>query len=88
MEPLLSVARVRIVICELDAEHALVRRIARGQADPERARFHPNEAARNRERGTVSYDPPRLEVPTLRVDTSDGYSPAFEAIVEFARPEK
>ena len=27
---------------------------------------------------------PRLEIPTLRVDTSDGYSPAFEAIVEFA----
>jgi predicted kinase len=84
LEPLLSVARVRIIICELDEDLALARRIARGEADPERARFHPNEAARNRERGIVSYDPPRLDVPTLRVNTSDGYSPSFEAIVEFA----
>ena len=81
LEPLLSVARVRIVLCELDPERALARRIARGQADPERARFHPS----NRPGGTVSYDPPQLEVPTLRVDTSDGYLPEFEAIVEFAR---
>lgn len=85
LEPLLPVARVRIVICELEPERALARRLARGQADPERARFHPNEAARNQMGGLVSYDPPRLDVPTLRVDTSDGYTPAFEAIVEFAR---
>ena len=88
LEPLLAVARVRVVLCELDAERALVRRIERGLADPERAWFHPNEAARNRTAGNVvSYDPPRLEVPTLRVDTSDGYRPAFEEIVEFAAGE-
>jgi len=43
------------------------------------------ELARARGRAPVSYDPPRLDVPTLRVDTSDGYRPAFDAIVEFAR---
>jgi predicted kinase len=85
LEPLLSVARVRIVLCELDPERALVRRIARGQLDPERSRFHPNEAARNSTGEIVSYDPPRLDVPNLKVDTSDGYSPNFEAIVKFAR---
>lgn len=85
LKPLLSVARVRIVLCELDIGRALARRIARGQADPKRSRFHPNEALRNQTEGTVTYDPPQLGVPTLRVDTSDGYSPAFEAIVEFAR---
>jgi predicted kinase len=85
LESLLSVARVRIVLCELDPERALDRRIARGQADPERSRLHPNEAARNRSGETVSYDPPRLKVPTLKVDTSDGYSPNFEAVVAFAR---
>ena len=85
LEPLLSVARVRIVLCELDSERALERRIARGEADPQRSRFHPNEAARNRIGETVSYDPPRLGVPTLKVDTSDGYAPNFETIVKFAR---
>ncbi len=87
LEPLLSIARVRIVLCELDAERALARRIARGQADPRWAHFHPNEAARNRIKGTVDYDPPRLDVPTLRVDTSNGYSPTFETILDFARGE-
>ncbi len=83
LEPLRAIARVRVVLCELDAERAHARRVARGLGDPERAWFHPELAGRERPAG--DYDPPRLEVPTLRVDTSDGYRPAFEAIVEFAR---
>jgi predicted kinase len=62
LEPLLAVARARIVLCEVDAD-----------------------LARARGRAPGSYDPPRLEVPTVRVDTSDGYRPAFDAIVAFAR---
>jgi len=62
LEPLLAVARVCVVLCEVDAE-----------------------LARARGRAPGSYDPPRLEVPLLRVDTSDGYRPAFDAIVAFAR---
>jgi predicted kinase len=86
LKPLRTTARVRIVLCELDGERALARRVARGLADPERARFHPNEAARNRtHEDTLAYDPPQLDVPTLHVDTSDGYTPNFDAIVEFAR---
>ena len=80
LEPLLGVARVRVVLCDVDAARALARRLARGAADPERARLHPEAAG-----GAGTYDPPRLEVPTLRVDTSDGYEPALEAIVAFAR---
>ncbi len=81
LEPLRAVARVRVVLCETDAERALARRTTRGLDDPARARFHPEAP----DGPTVSYDPPRLEVPTLRVDTSDGYRPALDAIVEFAR---
>ena len=86
LEPLQAVARLRVVLCELDAERALARRVVRGAGDPERARFHPETTGHDRSAGTAgSYEPPRLEVPMLRVDTSDGYQPAFEAIVEFAR---
>jgi predicted kinase len=80
LNPVLEVAHLRMVLCELDAETALARRAARRLADPERERFHPEPAG-----GTGDYDPPRLEVPTLQVDTSGGYRPAFEDIVEFAR---
>jgi len=69
LEPLLAVARVRMVLCEVNPELARARRLARD----------------SRGRAPESYDPPRLDVPTLRVDTSDGYRPAFDAIVEFAR---
>jgi len=57
---------------------ARARQAERGRDDPARARFHPKGAAGR-------YDPPRLDVPTLRVDTSDGYRPGFDTIVEFAR---
>lgn len=83
LEPLRSIARVRLVLCEVDPELARARRAARALGDPSRARFHPERAERDPAAG--SYDPPRLDVPTLRVDTSDGYRPGFDAIVEFAR---
>jgi predicted kinase len=83
LEPLRAVALVRLVLCEVDPEWALARRIARGHSDPARARFHPEGTGPGRQPG--SYDPPRLEVPTLRVDTSDGYRPALETVAEFAR---
>jgi predicted kinase len=86
LEPLRAVARVRVVLCEVGPELARARRDARILGDPERVRFHPEMTGRDRAtESTESYDPPRLDVPTLRVDTSDGYRPAFEAIIEFAR---
>jgi hypothetical protein len=72
------------VLCDVDAERAVARRAARALADPSRASFHP-EAVVELDRPTADYDPPRLDVPTLRVDTSDGYEPALETIVAFAR---
>lgn len=77
LEPLRALACVRLVLCQPGPEIADARQVTRMVADPARARFHPE--------GTGSYDPPHLDVPTLRVDTSDGYRPAFDAIVEFAQ---
>jgi predicted kinase len=83
LEPFKTIAQLRVVLCEIDAEHALARRAARGQREPSRAGFHPEGMVGDGAAG--AYDPPRLDVPTLRVDTSDGYEPAFETIVDFAR---
>ncbi len=89
LEPMLAVARVRIIVCDVAEDVAGARRIDRHRSDPDRARFHPDPAVRAAvESGqplTGDYDPPRLAVPTLFVDTSAGYHPQFDDIVAFAR---
>jgi predicted kinase len=88
LEPILEIARVRIILCDVDPQLARSRHVERGLADPGRERFHhdrPVQAAREgRELPLGEYEPPRLDVPVLTVDTSDGYRPALEAIAAFA----
>jgi predicted kinase len=80
LEPLRAIARMRIVVCDIDPQLAETRHTARGQADPLREWFHPKRFAPDGE-----FDPPRLEVPTLTVDTTDGYRPDLDRIVSFVR---
>jgi predicted kinase len=84
LEPLRAMARVRLILCEASSEHVIARRRDRATGDPDRSSFHPERARRT---GTEDYDAPRLEVPTLVVDTTDGYDPDLAAIVAFARAE-
>jgi len=89
--PLLAIAQTRIIMCSVDAELARQRHAARGLADPQRERFHPdravNAAGERSALSIASFDPPRLDVPTLVVDTTDGYRPELERIIAFAREE-
>ncbi len=89
LEPLRGIARIRIILCDVGAALARARHVERGLADPAREHFHDDRAVQaareGRELPIENYDPPRLDVPTLKVDTSDGYHPALEAIVSFAR---
>jgi hypothetical protein len=91
LEPLMALARVRVIVCAVEPELARRRHVERGLADPERERFHGDKAVRaareGRELPIVEYDPPRVDVPTLVVDTADGYRPAIEKIVRFTRGE-
>jgi predicted kinase len=84
-EELRAIAQVRVIVCDLDAELAAARHAARAAADPERQRFHyqppPSPSGQPH---LFEYDPPRINVPTLTVHTTENYSPSFEAIVRFA----
>ena len=90
--PLLAIAQTRLVVCSIDPELARQRHAERGLADPQRERFHPDrsvQAAGERSPlSIVSFDPPRLDVPTLVVDTTDGYRPELERIIAFARGDE
>jgi predicted kinase len=89
LEPLRQIARIRIVVCDINAKLAHTRFLERGIADPARERFHPDPVMQGVGDGgdvpVAEYDPPHLDLPTLTVNTSDGYQPAIEEIVSFVR---
>lgn len=88
LEPLMDRARVRVLICSAgkDGRAALERFLARGLSDPRREYFHGDKGVHMARAGmepTVSaYEEPRLPVPTWHIDTSDGYKPGIDEIME------
>jgi predicted kinase len=88
LEPLQQIAHVRMIICTLEPMLARERVIQRALSEPERANFHGDLLVQvDREKTEdliVNYDPPRLAVPTLTIDTSQGYQPQIDEIVRFA----
>ena len=87
LEPLQALTRMLVVICTVDPPLARERFIERGLADPMRERFHGDRAVHAAREGIrlpiEDYNPPRLSVPTLCVDTMDGYHPGMEEVVSF-----
>ncbi len=90
LRPLLAACRAVIVHCVVPPEENVRRYIARfehGERHP--AHFDHERIARVRS-GALRIDwrlsePLKLAVPTLHVDTIDGYNPSYEEIVAFIR---
>lgn len=89
LEPLASLARIRVVHCTVRADVALERALRRGRDDPlRRAHADPGSGdaaehdAAHREFRRVS-----VEAPWLEVDTTDGYRPSFGQILSFVNAE-
>ena len=85
-----EVADIRVVNCEADVAVAHERRVRRWHDERWRRRFHADpdlqQLARiERSPSGPAYQPIHLEMPTLVVDTSDGYRPAFDEIVAFVQ---
>ena len=89
LTPLLEFADIRIVVCSVDSHAARSRFIERGLANPRREQFHRDTAVHAAKEGIAllvgNYDPPRLPVPTLHVDTTNGYQPDMASILTFVR---
>jgi predicted kinase len=85
LEPLHSLARIRIVHCMVDADVALSRQLQRWEEDPLR-RAHedtrPEEAAARAQRHNA-FDRVSVDAPWIEVDTTDGYAPGLDKIVAF-----
>ncbi|MFC4912488.1 AAA family ATPase [Actinomadura gamaensis] len=80
LTPMREFAQVRIVRCDAPEPVRMERIAARLEADGHR-RAHADHTL------TVGrpFTPVEMDVPTLDVDTSDGYEPALGEIVSFAR---
>lgn len=85
-----EVASVRVINCVANTQVVHERRLRRWRNEPWRRRFHadpdPHQLASLQpcEASPPRYQPIRLKLPTLVVDTSDGYRPEFDEIVSFA----
>lgn len=85
-----EVARLAIVLCNVDPERAAARHLARGLADPDRTFYHSDKrVAIFKETGVIappgSYIAPQFDLPTIIVSTEDVYSPSVEDIVQQIR---
>lgn len=84
---LAEVAEVSIIVCAVDLQLARSRFIERGLADATREHFHGDNAIQaakaGRDMPVGSYQPPEMDLPTVIVDTTDGYNPGLDQIVAF-----
>ncbi|MFE7125322.1 AAA family ATPase [Streptomyces sp. NPDC057617] len=87
LEPLAGIADIRVIRCTVDSAVAHHRIARRADGNALRAAHADREllkAIADGGRPLESWVPISLNVPTLVVDTSDGYDPAIGEIVSFA----
>ncbi|MFG2059810.1 AAA family ATPase [Micromonospora sp. NPDC048871] len=86
LEPLSRIADIRVVHCRVAAQTAFDR-LRRRQAENPIRRAHADATLGDDEStyavGHHGFQPVRLEVPRIEVDTSDGYRPGLDEIVAF-----
>ena len=90
VRPLLEHAQAVQITCQLPADEAVRRYVARFERGERHAAHFDAERIRRVQSGERQIDwsrfaPLDLPIPTLRVDTTDGYVPPFDDIVAFAR---
>ncbi len=88
LEPLIHTAGIRVIACSVDPDVAHERIVRRFDGNPLARAAHADTALlRDRAAGSQTHDSfvhISLAVPTLQVDTSDGYRPELERIAAFA----
>ena len=81
LETVKETARICMVICRTkDDRTAYERYLQRRGKEPLRVYFHGDEGEAQSD--PPPYDPPRLDVPTFWVDTTDGYVPDVEILIK------
>lgn len=82
LDRLVELAGVRVVLCHCDPELARLRCVARFESDPDVRRYHEADPSVF---GTGPFEPIAGDLPTLVVDTTDGYRPGLPEIASFVK---
>jgi predicted kinase len=85
LERLQSSVEIKIIHCSTGPTVASERFARRTHDDPNRTRFHGETVDQPSTLPITNFDRLRLDVPSLIVDTSDGYDPDLDTIVAFVR---
>jgi hypothetical protein len=90
LETIRAVAEVRVVLCTVSDEAAYRRPIDRGLADPDREFYHgDNRVVHFKKTGEIlnpaGYEPLQIAVPTITLNTEDGYLPPLTEIIQFVQ---
>ncbi len=87
LEPLAELAQLRIVRCNVDAAVSFERAAARAAASESRLRAHGDSTIGMRvsdwRRTFESFEHVSIPAPSIDVDTTGGYDPSLERIVDF-----
>ena len=85
LDPLIEIAKLRIVQCTVSDELALARVVRRRATEQSRAAHADlNElAGRDRDWTSASFERVSIAAPSIVVDTTDGYAPDLSKIVRF-----
>ena len=91
LKPFIDKENIAIVICSVSPATAQSRFIERGSLDPNRVHFHGDNISETQTAETSKkiimpgYTPPQLDLPTLTVDTTNGYNPNLEEVSNFIK---
>jgi predicted kinase len=78
-------AVIKIIVCKTKVELMQERFSKRAASNADREMFHGDESMSKEQLDllTVNYQPPKLNIPTLFVDTTESYNPSLERMIEF-----
>ena len=85
-----NIANLKLLICDIDPLLALERRQRRLLENPKREKFHGEKVkgeGKNTDAPQISA-PPVLDVPILRVNTTNEYDPELETILQFIADDR
>ncbi len=86
LDSLSLIANVKIVLCEVSFETSLKRMKDGLVEQPWRAKYHGDvEKLETYSEQKKYYEPPKLDLPTLSINTSVGYSPNIQDIIKFTK---